>query len=129
MAGAATGTSIGIVIALVGLAMAVVANIFVMARWSGRVDEKLEVILSQPSRWNSDLNAAAASIRAELKGEMGGVRAELDRMTEDVVTLRKARHEADGTIQRHEGSLSVQGRVLERILAACRLEHQDGLTR
>lgn len=104
-----------IVVALVSLTVVIISHIFVIARWSGHVDAKLEDIIAQPNKWSSDLTAMGVSIRSELSNSVGGLRAELVIWTEEVKYLRVARHAADGKIQIHEGKFQAYDRIMGRL--------------
>lgn len=104
-----------IIVALVGLILVVVTHIFIIARWSGRVDGSLDAILRQPNMWTNDLTAAAASIRAEMAAAVAGLKAESAIMSEEIKQLRNARHAADGTIMRHEGTLKSLEQTADRL--------------
>lgn len=85
-----------------GVLVALMTHIFIMARWSGKVDANLTQIMGQPAQWTSDLNAVAVTLRLEIA-----------KQDAEIVALRTARHSADGDIQRHEGALREIGRRLD----------------
>ena len=92
-------------VAVISLTVTVLAHIFVIARWSGKVDGNLEAILRQPNMWSADLTATASSIRSEMSVAFSSLKAEMSIWVDEVKKLREARHEADGGIQQHEGRL------------------------
>lgn len=104
-----------IIIALIGLILVVGTHIFVIARWSGKVDASLQQILSQPGRWQTDLTTAAQALRTEHSMTVGALRGELHATVEEVKALRKARHETDGKLQLHDGKFTAYDRALERL--------------
>lgn len=104
-----------IVVSLIALTVTMISHIFVIARWSGRVDARLEDIINQPSKWSSDLTAMGAAIRSELTTQVGGLRAELAIWSDEVKKLREARHNADGKIQIHEGKFQAYDRIIGRL--------------
>ncbi len=102
-------------IALVSLTIVIIGHIFVIARWSGRVDARLEDILRQPGAWSSDLTAMGMAIRAELTTQIGALRAELSIWSDEVKRLRDARHSADGQIQILNGKVQAYDRIMGRL--------------
>jgi hypothetical protein len=104
-----------IVLALISLTVVIIGHIFIIARWSGKVDAQLEEILKQPTNWVADLNAMGSSLRNDLSSQTGGLRAELAMWAAEVQRLRDARHNADGKIQIHEGKFQSYDRILDRL--------------
>lgn len=103
-----------IIISLVTLIVVVIGHIFVMARWSGKVDARLEEILRQPGMWTTDLTNAANALRAEQAAAVSSLRGELSIYAKETEALRTARHQADGILQRHEGQLTAISRTIDR---------------
>lgn len=104
-----------IIISLITLILVVIGHIFVMARWSGRVDANLEAILRQPAAWNQDLSNTATALRTEISTQVASFRGELAIYVEETKKLREARHIADGIIQRHEGKFQNYDRAIARL--------------
>lgn len=104
-----------VIITLIGLVIAVATHIFVIARWSGRVDASLEAILRQPQAWTDALNAAANSVRSEIAAKEASIRAELAIWVGETKALRDARHMADGMLMRHDGQIGEITRALARL--------------
>ena len=102
-----------IAIPLIGLIVVVVTHLFIMARWSGKVDANLTQIMAQPAQWTTDLNAATAALRLEMTGVKLELNARIDSANAEIKILREARHDSDGKIAQHDGALREIGRRLD----------------
>lgn len=100
-------------IPLCALAMALVTHIFIMARWSGKVDANLTQIMTQPAQWTTDLNSVAASLRLELVASKTEFKAITDSQNAEIKMLREGRHDSDGKIAQHDGMLREIGRRMD----------------
>lgn len=118
-----------IVISLIALTITMVSHIFVIARWSGRVDARLEEILKQPTNWATDLTTTTASLHNEMTAMSVAFQAKLDVWTDEVKRLRDARHTADGKIQIHEGRLQAYDRGFARLDAFLDSQGRDPIER
>lgn len=102
-----------IAVPLVGLIVALATHIFIMARWSGKVDANLAQIMAQPGQWTTDLNAVAAAFRADVLAAKAEIKIRQDFLEAEIKLLRESRHDADGKIQLHEGLLREIARRLD----------------
>lgn len=100
-------------IPLIGLGIALVTHIFMMARWSGKVDANLTQIMAQPAQWQNDLNGVAVNLRGEVTAAKAESFMRYSLLEDEVKALRSARHDADGKIQQHEGAIREIGRRLD----------------
>jgi hypothetical protein len=104
-------TQIVTICTLVGLIFVVSTHIFIIARWSGKVDGKLDEIAKQPG----DLSGAANAIRMDFTAQVTGLRTELAIYTKEVEGLRIARHTADGNLQLLTGRINAYDRIMTRL--------------
>ena len=65
-----------VVLALIGLTVTIAVHITIIARWSGRIDSYMQTVMER-----------------------------IERVDEEILRLRNARHDSDGVLQRHEGTL------------------------
>ncbi len=104
-----------IVIPLVSLIVLMAGHIVGMARWSGKVDTVLAQILTQPAQWSNELTSTAVALRLEIASQVAAIRVQIEAIQAEIKVLREARHETDGTVMRHEGSLREMEKLLTKL--------------
>ena len=104
-----------IAVPLIALIIVMAGHIVGMARWSGKVDSRLDLILEQPAKWTTDLSATAAALRLEFAAAVAALKIQMEANTAEVKTLREERHKADGTVARLEGAQNEINKTVQRI--------------
>ncbi len=95
-----------IAVPLVALILVVITHIFIMARWSGKVDANLTQIMAQPAQSRQEMATMAGQVQNDLAAMRSEANVRLSALEVEIKSLRVERHDVGNKVAVHEGQLS-----------------------